>query len=1039
MYQEQGEIERQILIDNNNKEETTEDEINRIEHESNIPESPATSRGKKSSISILQIVGAIIVLALCLTILVVTLSGNKNDNNNNQNSHPKNHTPSDSNATNPNTTLAVQEAMIRWIGSDIVEKYFDVGVFLENSSEYQQLKIDAGILTSESSSSSFSQVAPKGNDAFSIEVTDDNYIKIRSTTPSALGTGFYYVAKNFFGAQVTWGVNGTGDQTASLLQKSDAEIKEIITSKIRPALPPPKNNSNKNSKLVIVSSTPIRYAWNMCTFGYSSTFWDWKRWQRELDWFLFHGINFPLALLGQEYVWLKTLESFGLNFERDFQSWFAGPAFLPWNRAGNMREFGGPLPLSSIIQQYQLQKKILAVMRSLQMTPVLPCFGGHVPQSIKKVFPNISLTESPQQWNSFPRVWLVDPLDPAFVAIGERFMQKLQEVYGFDSDDVNYFSCDEYNENDPSNSTSSYLNASSAAVVEYISRANPKGVWVLQAWLFGFAFWQVPGRVKAYVGNVPKNRLLILDLHSEDGVIAFRFDSYYDHAFVWCLLHNYGGRRGIYGNLSLIGSAPFQALPSSYKSSSMIGMGFTPESIEQNPVVYELMTENFFSIAASSISSINTEYFDFDYVTSMTQHFNIEKWLDRYLGQRYFALLEKNSSSSSAKSKSNAPYLISQISPNIWSAWKLLLSTLYNQPNDPVSDLERVPMINLYYWTLQNSQNGDGTLVLDAWKLFYNELLLLSNDNNNNNDKNIFNAQNQLSSVSGPIFYDLTDIGRMAAIMYFGSLHAAYLNVAWFNQDPSSFLTQQFNTVSNEMLDIILAVDDLYSFNPNYLFGHWLQSALDNAPDQNNQSIRELWFYNAKNQVTLWGPIGNINDYAQKPWQGLYKNYYHLRWKTANEFIISSQGGMFTDQSAFAIVNSDVEVSWCNNFTEKNQMDYNSKDYLRSSNGYTSIQEFNDTMNKIKNLIDDVDDRLGNYFRVVKANTEQISVQPLNYFASPWISGAAQLAKLCFSMSNVTCAGFTPNSSSYGGLGVLYSYVSMSGGSSFSEDVYFWK
>ena len=92
---------------------------------------------------------------------------------------------------------------------------------------------------------------------------------------------------------MTWGSNGTGDQTASLLQKSDAEIKDIITNKIRLALPPTKNN---NPKLVIVSSTPIRYAWNMCTFGYSSTFWDWKRWQRELDWF-FQGLQLmaPLA------------------------------------------------------------------------------------------------------------------------------------------------------------------------------------------------------------------------------------------------------------------------------------------------------------------------------------------------------------------------------------------------------------------------------------------------------------------------------------------------------------------------------------------------------------------------------------------------------------------------------------------------------------------------------------------------------------------------------------------------------------------------
>jgi len=34
-----------------------------------------------------------------------------------------------------------------------------------------------------------------------------------------------------------------------------------------------------------------------------------------------------------------------------------------------------------------------------------------------------------------------------------------------------------------------------------------------------------------------------------------------------------------------------------------------------------------------------------------------------------------------------------------------------------------------------------------------------------------------------------------------------------------------------------------------------------------------------RNQITLWGPKGQINDYAQKAWSGLMSDYYLPRWE----------------------------------------------------------------------------------------------------------------------------------------------------------------
>ena len=102
-------------------------------------------------------------------------------------------------------------------------------------------------------------------------------------------------------------------------------------------------------------------------------------------------------------------------------------------------------------------------------------------------------------------------------------------------------------------------------------------------------FW-TNDRIKAFLSEVPDNKMIILDLNSEQSPIWSRTDSYFGKPFIWCLLHNYGGTRGIYGNLTTIGTSPVQSLNT--PGSSMAGVGMTPEAIEHNPVVYDLMVSS---------------------------------------------------------------------------------------------------------------------------------------------------------------------------------------------------------------------------------------------------------------------------------------------------------------------------------------------------------------------------------------------------------------------------------------------------------------
>ncbi|MEO6828285.1 MAG: alpha-N-acetylglucosaminidase TIM-barrel domain-containing protein, partial [Acidobacteriaceae bacterium] len=144
---------------------------------------------------------------------------------------------------------------------------------------------------------------------------------------------------------------------------------------------------------------PYEYVqyYNPCTFGYSTPFWNWERWQREIDWMALHGITMALALEGQEAIWQRIWLRMGITQEElDHSS--TGPAYLPWHRMGNLDNFVGPLPQGWIDKKRLLQKSIIGRMRDLGIAPVVPGFSGFVPQGLKRVLPQAKTYTG--LWNS---------------------------------------------------------------------------------------------------------------------------------------------------------------------------------------------------------------------------------------------------------------------------------------------------------------------------------------------------------------------------------------------------------------------------------------------------------------------------------------------------------------------------------------------------------------------------------------------------------------------------------------------------------------
>ncbi len=397
----------------------------------------------------------------------------------------------------------------------------------------------------------------KTKDIFEIESRAGKII-LRGNNGISIASALHYYLKTFANCQITW--NGTNLNLPNQL----------------PAIP---------KKIHIATPYKYRYYLNYCTFNYTMSWWNWERWQKEIDWMALNGINLPLAITGQNSVWSRVYKSLGFS-DKDLEGFFSGPAYFNWFWMGNLDAWGGPLPQSFMKGHEELQKQILERERSLGMTPILPSFTGHVPPSFKEKYPLAKLKKT--SWVGFPEVYILDPNETLFTEIGKRFIKEEVKTFGTD----HLYSADTFNENTPPTDDSGYLNDVSKKVFQSMTLADPQATWVMQGWLFhhGAKFWKTP-QIKALLNAVPNDKMIVLDLWSERHPVWNKTEAYYGKPWIWNMLHNFGDNINLSGLMSNVANAPSAALHHP-ESGKMMGIGLTMEGIEQNPVMYELMLEN---------------------------------------------------------------------------------------------------------------------------------------------------------------------------------------------------------------------------------------------------------------------------------------------------------------------------------------------------------------------------------------------------------------------------------------------------------------
>ncbi|WP_302216481.1 alpha-N-acetylglucosaminidase [uncultured Prevotella sp.] len=563
-----------------------------------------------------------------------------------------------------------------------------------------------------------------------------------------------------------------------------------------------------------------RYYLNYCTLSYSMAFWDWKRWEQELDWMALHGINLCLDIVGTDVVWRNVLLKLGYTKDEANQ-FIAGPAFQAWWLMNNLEGWGGPNSDNWYQQRERLQKQIMKRMKELGINVCLPGYSGMVPHDAKE---RLGLdVADPGKWNDYKRPAFLQPTSKRFAEIASIYYKEQQRLYG----KADFYSMDPFHEG--GNAGGVDLRKAGEAIMGAMKAVNPNAVWVVQAW----GACPYPSMIK----HLKNGDMLVLDLYSENRPqwgdpesTWYRKEGFNGHDWAFCMLLNFGGNVGMFGKLQHVVDEYYKARCSSFKS-TMKGVGLTMEGIENNPVMYELVSE----------------------LPWRDAKFSWKEWLHDYVEARYGNI-------------NNA---------KVHDAWLLLARSVYGAGAKIVeqgcheSVLCARPALDVYQvssWSEMEEFYNPDDVIRAARLMVEASHEVKANDN---------------------FRYDLVDVTRQAiaeqARYVYDEVVAAY----------KAKDRKMFDYTTKRFLDILLQQDRLLSSMPDFMVGGWIRSARNLGQNEQERNHYE-WNARVQITTwgnRSAAERGGLREYAHKEWNGVLADFYYPRWKAYFEALAATLDG----------------------------------------------------------------------------------------------------------------------------------------------------
>ena len=403
------------------------------------------------------------------------------------------------------------------------------------------------------------------------------------------------------GGKVAIGGNNAGSMAVGLNRYLNRYCKVTVSWYADVAVTLPKALPDVPQAERVTARVPQRFFLNYCTWGYTMPFWQWRDWERFIDWMALNGVNLPLAITGQEAVWYNVWTRLGMT-DKQVRDYFTGPAYLPWHRMANIDGWCGPLPKEWLEGQTALQQRIVERERALNMRPVLPAFAGHVPGALRGLFPDADI-QALGSWAGFDnqyRTYFLNSEDPLYSRIQRLFLEEQTRLFGTD----HIYGIDPFNEVDPPSFEPEYLNKVSKHIYESLTAVDPEAEWLQMAW---FLYYQrkdyTQERTRAMLTGVPQGKMTMLDYYCEYKEMWREHEGFYGQPFIWCYLGNFGGNTNVQGRVKEAGQRIERALAEC--GDNLVGIGSTLEGLDVQQFPYEYILEKAWSFAKSDEQVVN--------------------------------------------------------------------------------------------------------------------------------------------------------------------------------------------------------------------------------------------------------------------------------------------------------------------------------------------------------------------------------------------------------------------------------------------------
>jgi len=337
-------------------------------------------------------------------------------------------------------------------------------------------------------------------------------------------------------------------------------------SRFDPGLPLPSQTIERTSAFA------WRYALNQNTDGYSSPYWDWPRWEREIDVLALSGINAMIVERGMDTVLYRTFSDFGYD-DAAIRGWITQPAHQNWQLMGNLCCFNGPISQALMDKRAASARRIVARLRELGITPVFPGFYGIVPADFTKRFPGAHVV--PQgEWAGFTRPGWLDPRDRMFAKVAASFYRHQHELFG----DSTIYDMEVFQEGGDSGDVP--VPEAARAVQDALHAAHPGAAWMMLA-------WQGNPRQDLLAG-VMRSKLFIIDIDHDKVPRDDRMQDFQGAPFLFGGIWAFGGRTTLGTNIRNY----TERLPRMRAANAnMVGTAVFPEGMDSNPFAFDLFTE----------------------------------------------------------------------------------------------------------------------------------------------------------------------------------------------------------------------------------------------------------------------------------------------------------------------------------------------------------------------------------------------------------------------------------------------------------------